>query len=62
MKDFLKGLASIFNIAGEPNDIKFIKNDADAIAADWEAVGQDLKSILFNINEITNEITNENFF
>ena len=47
---FLTGLGSIFNVFGNYSDFNYSKStddvDSQAIANDWNMVGQDLKDVM----------------
>lgn len=52
LRDFLRGAALIFDFGGTigPSQISTVRNpsDADRLAADWDAIGQDLRQAMGN--------------
>ena len=52
-KHFLKGMGSVFDLSGScySEDIQRILNrtDAEAIASDWESVGNSFRKVLRNL-------------
>jgi hypothetical protein len=44
MNDFLKGISTVLDIAGQKFD--YYKDDTEAIRSDWEAVGKDIKKVI----------------
>jgi hypothetical protein len=49
MNSFLKGVASIFDLAGSLDNLpdwNFPMSDAEALASDWQAIGGDFRKVL----------------
>ena len=52
MKNFLKGIANVLNIAGGSDYFESIKNrtDEEAIRSEWEAIGNDIWIVINDLN------------
>jgi len=53
LKAFLIGFGSVFSVMPRPLNHTYFKNDEDAIRSDWEAVGNDMKTVLHSLSRRT---------
>ena len=61
---FLKGMGSVFNIAGNYYQFDYSSNgweaDKKAIASDWGINGQDLRSAMQDLDNMLDSLESEN--